>query len=135
MPKKQVVEYTCERCARVWYLDSKQPEPDSKLDLKLAGTAQGTDTALKYECLCESCSETVQSLVKSLAPLKPRQPRAKKKEEPADKGTPSPTDPTTTTDASPDRVSASSAAASSSASPGAGAAKAPPGAPSHQRPK
>ncbi len=88
MPKKSVVQYTCERCTRVWYLDADAPEPSVKLNL-LMELDRSKDTppgaAVRYECLCDSCSDTVQALVKSLAPLKPRQPRAKKKDEPADK--------------------------------------------------
>lgn len=121
MPKKQVVEYTCERCARVWYLDSKEPEPPAKLKLLLElgrdkATAQ-EGASISYECLCESCTETVQSLVKSLAPLKPRQPRAKKKDESKDQGNPQSSDPTTTTDAAP---GAAPNVASSPAQPASG---------------
>jgi hypothetical protein len=97
MPKKQVVEYTCERCTRVWYLDSTAPEPLVKLKLFLdlgKKTDVAPGAAIAYECLCDSCAETVQSLVQSLAPLKPRAPRAKKKDESADQGKPQSTDPT-----------------------------------------
>lgn len=104
MPKKQVVEYTCERCARVWYLDATAPEPATKLKLllEMGRTKDSPDgAAVAYECLCDSCSDTVASLVKQIAPLKPRQPRAKKKDESADKGNPPSTDPAVTTDAAP----------------------------------
>ncbi len=145
MPKKQVVEYTCERCARIWYLDSKLPEPDSKLALSFSRNIMDSETKLQrteitYECLCDSCTDTVTTLVKSIAPLKPRESRAKKKEEPDTQGKPPVTSPPSVSpDAGPARaaeqVSASLAGASSNASPGAAAAKAPPVAPSNQRPK
>ena len=104
MPKKQVAQYTCERCARVWYLDSDAPEPPVKLKLllELGRSKDSKDgTALGYECLCEGCSDTVTKLVASLAPLKPRAPRAKKEDESADKGKPSSTDSTSTTAEAP----------------------------------
>lgn len=112
MPKKQVAQYTCERCSRVWYLDSDAPEPPVKLKLlfELGRDKNAPEgSAISYECLCESCSETVTKLVESLAPLKPRAPRAKKKDTttsagPAGQGTsPQPTDPPTgtTTDVTP----------------------------------
>lgn len=133
MPKKQVTQYTCERCARVWYLDSTAPEPATKLNLLLElGRAKDSPdgAAIQYECLCNSCSDTVRALVKSLAPLKPRQPRAKKKDESME-GKP-PIDPTATTDAAP-AASSPPGPASAGGSSGAAGTRPAPSAPPHPR--
>lgn len=123
MPAKSVVQYTCERCTRVWYLSPEEPAPKVKLKLLLElGRAQDDKegAAVSYECLCDSCAETVQSLVKSLAPLKPRAPRAKKKDEPAGGAKPPANSPSTTPEApSPPAGAAGSSAPHAPSSAGA----------------
>lgn len=81
MPAKSVTQYTCDRCTRVWYLDPKEAAPKVKLNLLLerGRTPDSPDgEAIRYECLCSGCEETVTKLVQSLAPLKPRERKAKK---------------------------------------------------------
>lgn len=147
MPKKQVVQYTCDRCSRVWYLDSTAPEPDATVRLAFNPSSSKSSTLnINYDCLCDSCADTVTSLVKSLAPLKPREKRAKKKDEAstgtgsAGQGNPQPTDPdATTTDAAPAAqqrsAPASSPPAPSSAGASSGGAGRPPAPASAPHPK
>ncbi len=136
MPKKQVVQYTCERCARVWYLDSDKPEPQLKLKLLLEITREkgGEEgAAIGYECLCDGCTDTVKSLVKSLAPLKPREKRAKKKDESAAKDESSTTNSTSSTSGAPaasERGPASVASPAPSAGAGSSAGAGPRATPS-----
>lgn len=138
MPSKPVVQNTCERCTRVWYT-----EKAVEVKLELKAELSGEKFEATYGCLCDGCNKTVTSLLKSIAKdfTKPRAPRAKKKEESADKGKPPSTDPPVTPVATPDppqapAVGASSPAASlvASSSGGPGQRPAPPTA-SSQRPK
>lgn len=119
MPKKSVVQYTCERCARVWYLDAAAPEPAAKLVLKADGFKEKL-ADVHYECLCDSCSDTVKSLIDSLAPLKPRERRAKKKDEGSGQGnSPATTPDAVTKDEAPAQPGASLSSAPGPSSVGA----------------
>lgn len=141
MPKKSVVQYTCDRCTRVWYMDSDAPEPKVRLNLLLeVSREKGGEpgAAISYDCLCDSCSDTVKSLVKSLAPLKPREKRAKKKDESADKEKSSSTDAQSSTSAALEGVAASaasSAPAPSSAGANSGGVSRPASPPNLNRPR
>lgn len=126
MPSKPVVQNTCERCTRVWYT-----EKAVEVKLELRAELSGEKFEATFGCLCDGCSKTVASLLKSITKdfTKPRAPRAKKKEESADKGKPPSTDPPVTPDVSPamahsqtraPHVDGASPASSAASSSGAG---------------
>ena len=142
MPKKQVVQYTCERCTRVWYLDSTAPEPDAKLRVSFTQPSSSKEIVtpvINYECLCDSCTDTVTALFKSLQPLKPRERRAKKKDESAAQEKSQTTDSTLTTSAAPAEppvgapASTPPAASTAAGSSGAGGQRPAPVNPSHPK--
>jgi len=137
MPSKTVVQNACERCTRVWYTDKAV-----EVKLELVAELAGEKFEAKYGCLCDGCTKTVTSLLKSIAKdfTKPRAPRAKKKEESADKGKPSSTDPPVIPVVTPDppqvpAVGASSPASSSASSSGAGGQRTSPTTASSPRPR
>lgn len=96
MPAKKVLQYKCDRCPRIWYEDENKPEV--KLNLELAAEIDGQLTAVKFECLCESCKKTVSALVTALkrepkkvsAERGARKKKSSQSAEPAGKGEPSP---------------------------------------------
>lgn len=157
MPAKSVVQYTCDRCERVWYVDPDSKVPERKLSLDFSGLVpkdskeakieyEKVEATAAYECLCDGCAKTVGALVKQIAKeFKPRAPRAKKKDTAtspgsAGQGSPQPTDPPTgtTTDVTPAvqrNASASSPPAPSSvgAPSGAGGQRPSPPAAPHPR--
>lgn len=61
MASRQVVEHTCERCTRTWYVDATCKATLEKLTLTFHG-----DT-VEYNCLCEGCTKTVSALVAQIS--------------------------------------------------------------------
>jgi hypothetical protein len=62
MPKKNVTEFTCDRCTRVWYTDTYHTatmvleflEPDKE------------PTSRKFDVLCVSCTNTLRNYIQRL---------------------------------------------------------------------
>lgn len=95
MPAKPVLQYSCNRCTRVWY--SEVAEPVNMLELK-ADLGDG-EVVVNFECLCIGCRKTVRSLVEAMgrfivknSPIR----GAKNKAGSADEEGPPPADPKTT---------------------------------------
>lgn len=83
MPKRQVVEYECERCTRTWYEDAAAQE--QKVELKLSFSVGAL--SVTYNCLCEGCTKTVGALalqiskvMKKSAPIRGAKKTAEKPE-------------------------------------------------------
>ncbi len=101
MPRKLLVEYTCDRCGRKWYEnyeEGKEPPeaPHLSLQLYAAAPADAPARGIAFEALCGSCYQTVINLVDSMDKLEKKspKPRAKKsppKEAPAPKDVKQPT--------------------------------------------
>lgn len=93
MPSKQVVENTCDRCTRVWYVDAAaKPEEAVGVHIQM-GSSGVSVTVVKYDCLCAGCTKTVTDLVKAIAKdMKKSSPvrGAKKKAEGGAEAPPSP---------------------------------------------
>lgn len=85
MPRKTVVEMTCDRCGRVWYPEVKKEEPDpvTSSAAVIFKDEQGKIVVEEtYGILCESCSKTVRNYLTSVSKdLKKRSPRRAKKDE------------------------------------------------------
>jgi hypothetical protein len=83
--KKTVIQFTCDRCGRVWYPEvvAGQPEPKAaKTQVAFVG-ADGDVSSAKYDTLCENCATAVKNHIDSIArDLTHRSPKrtAKKKE-------------------------------------------------------
>lgn len=161
MSKKTVVQHSCDRCPRVWYLDPEDKTPERKLALNFEGLVPkelGREPLLnevpeyvnfgaagKYECLCDGCAKTVAALVKQIVKeFKPRERKAKKKDDTNNQGTagqgnPQPTGPSSITAAAPASSNGSAtpsvppAPASAGASSGAAGTRPAPSAPPHPR--
>ena len=84
MAKKTVIQFTCDRCGRVWYPEvvAGQPEPKAaKAQVAFIGE-DGETVNTKYDTLCENCAAAVKNHVESVAKdLRHRSPKrgAKKK--------------------------------------------------------
>lgn len=80
MPKKQVVEFECDRCGRKWYDDTKADTP--ALTLKLYSADGDVIEEVEYTVLCEPCSSTCMNYVGSITKdLKKQSPKRGAKEE------------------------------------------------------
>lgn len=64
MPAKQVLQYDCGRCRRVWYVEQNQPEVVTTV--AVAANFDGAAIDIKYDCLCEGCKKTVKSLLEAI---------------------------------------------------------------------
>ena len=72
MPRKELIEYECDRCGRKWY-----PEVDegtAGLLLKLTHP-EGVDQELCYEVLCTSCEKAVAGYIESIGKLQHQSPK------------------------------------------------------------
>lgn len=66
MPSRSVIEYTCERCTRSWYVDAKDASPQMQLELTLL--LSPTDKmSVEFKCLCDGCQGTVKALAAQIA--------------------------------------------------------------------
>ena len=87
MPRKTVVEMTCDRCGRVWYPEVKKDDPDpiTPSAAIIFRDEQGNEVVKEmYDILCDSCSKAVMNYLTSVGKdLKKRSPRRAKKDEEA----------------------------------------------------
>lgn len=89
MPAKQVLQYECGRCQRVWYVEQGQPEVPCTVDV--TANFAGAGISIKFDCLCEGCSKTVKNLLEAIGKaFKKSAPQrgARKKKETADTAKP-----------------------------------------------
>lgn len=93
MPRKLVVEYTCDRCGRIWYEGYKEGEdPPDVPSLKCELNSPGQDKParqLNFEAVCDSCYQTVINLIDSMDKLEKKSPKPRAKKSPP-KGAPTP---------------------------------------------
>lgn len=61
MASRQVVEHTCDRCTRTWYVDATSKATLETLTLTFHGST------VEYNCLCDGCTKTVSALVAQIA--------------------------------------------------------------------
>jgi hypothetical protein len=54
MPAKSVVQMSCERCPRVWYLTDKEVQDGERITVTI-----GSTKCVEYSVLCENCRKTV----------------------------------------------------------------------------
>lgn len=91
MPRKLVVEYTCDRCGRIWYEGYKEGEdpPDvPSLKCELNAPDQGKPVRqVNFEAVCDSCYQTVINLIDSMDKLEKKSPKPRAKKS-APKGAP-----------------------------------------------
>jgi hypothetical protein len=82
MPKKQVVEFECDRCGRKWYADPKEQEHTPSLQLRLVDPSGEPIEEARYEVMCDSCASAVLNYVSSITKeLKKQSPKRGAKEE------------------------------------------------------
>jgi hypothetical protein len=82
MPKKEVVEFECDRCGRKWYADPQEQEHTPSLQLRLVDPGGEVIEEARYEVLCDSCASTVLNYVGSITKeLKKQSPKRGAKEE------------------------------------------------------
>lgn len=89
MPAKQVLQYECGRCQRVWYVEQGQSEVLCTVDV--TASFAGAGISIKFDCLCEGCSKTVKNLLEAIGKAFKKsapQRRARKKKETADTAKP-----------------------------------------------
>lgn len=94
MPRKLLVEYTCDRCGRKWYEnyeEGKEPPeaPHLSLQLYAAPPADAPARGIAFEALCQSCYQTVINLIDSMDKLEKKSPKPRAKKSPP-KGAPTP---------------------------------------------
>jgi hypothetical protein len=62
MPVKQVFQYTCDRCGRVWFDEKKVDPPSFEANFK-----DGEEVLrLKFESLCGPCKKTCKNVIKNI---------------------------------------------------------------------
>lgn len=64
MPKKSGVHYECERCERDWF--SEKEVDTAKIVVRFQSPSAASLDA-EYDILCDSCAQTVENLVRSIA--------------------------------------------------------------------
>jgi uncharacterized cysteine cluster protein YcgN (CxxCxxCC family) len=94
MARKLVVEYTCDRCGRIWYeeyKDGEDPPEVARLRCELRSPDSGEKAAreVNFEALCQTCYQTVINLIDSMDKLEKKSPKPKAKKSPP-KGAPAP---------------------------------------------
>lgn len=88
MPRKLTVEFTCDRCGRIWYVNYVEGEelpvaPSLKVHLEGPHMVQPV-REVGFDVLCSTCFQTVVNYVDKLGELKHRSPEKSeaKEEEP-----------------------------------------------------
>ena len=94
MARKLVVEYTCDRCGRIWYEGYKEGEdpPEAaalRCELKTSPQQDKPTRQVNFEALCATCYQTVINLIDSMDKLEKKSPKPKAKRSPP-KGAPAP---------------------------------------------
>ena len=79
MPRKQLVEYICDRCGRKWYPEKDEGTAQLQIHFTLSANSSGSE--VNYEVLCSSCEKAVVSHLASISHLRHQSPQrgAKKK--------------------------------------------------------
>ncbi len=74
MPKKSVLECSCDRCGRVWYEEVRTTDDKLPMKTALSGSFKmeltmpdGKVTKVVYEVMCETCSRSVANYVTNIA--------------------------------------------------------------------
>ena len=86
MPKRQVMELVCERCGRRWYVsaDDEGAQRTPTVGVRYTDSKEVSQVDVCFNVLCQSCSKTVlsclRSVAKSLDKRSPTRKTAKKKE-------------------------------------------------------
>lgn len=72
MAKKTVVEYSCDRCMKVWHGEDEAPMTSVQVSIRSSG---GPLDAVIYETLCDRCSRVVADAVDTIKPVARRGPK------------------------------------------------------------
>lgn len=67
MPPKKMLQYQCDRCPSVWYLEENKPESPCLVEVKADFGDSGAALHAKFECLCPSCRQAVHALIKQMS--------------------------------------------------------------------
>lgn len=83
MARKLVVEYTCDRCGRVWYegyREGEEPPEAPSMKCVLNSPLQAKPSReVSFEALCDACYQTVINLIDSMDKLEKKSPKPKAK--------------------------------------------------------
>lgn len=87
MPRKLVVHFECERCGREWfekYDEGKELPEAASFDGTLV-TPQGEQRKIAFDCLCESCENTVNNYFDGIAKTRAKKEAQTEESEPKER--------------------------------------------------
>lgn len=90
VPKKSVEQYTCERCAKIWYEDSVVEVAKLTVSMRLSN---GTLVGDSYDVLCSGCEKTAVNYARGLIKKMVKASPAGRKNGAKEKGAEAPSSP------------------------------------------